>query len=355
MIVDSAIYVDGERRAAPASLQETFEASESMRGVAWIDLVEPDTAVFAAVATEFGLHELSVQDAVRAHQRPKVERYGHTLFVVLKAARYVDSAELVDLDEVHVFVGERFVITVRHGLGPDLVRVHQHLEGRADLLRRGPQAILYGILDQVVDEYGPVVAGLSNDIDEIETEVFGGTRDVTKRTYDLSREVIEFQRAVAPVSRMVAGLMDGGSKYGLDAELVQYLRDVQDHAMRIQEQIASFRELLQNIVTVNLSIVGQRQNDEIRAMTEASLQQNDEIRALSEATFRQSEEVKKISAWAAILFAPTLIGTVYGMNFDHMPELGWRYGYPLALALMVLTGVALYLVFRARGWVSSTG
>lgn len=341
MIVDSAIYVAGERRAAPESLLETFEACRSMHGVAWIDLVQPDESVFAAVAAEFGLHELSVQDAVHAHQRPKVEPYGQTLFVVLKAAQYVDSAELDDLDELHVFVGDQFVITVRHGVGPDLVRVHRQLEERAELLRPGPQATLYGILDEVVDEYGPVVAVLSNDIDEIETDVFTGSSDVARRTFGLSREVIEFQRAVAPVSRMVASLMEGGPKYGLDAELIRYLRDVQDHAIRVQDQIASFRELLQNIVTVNLNIVGQRQNDEIRAP--------------SEATFRQSEEVKKISAWAAILFAPTLIGTIYGMNFENMPELGWRFGYPLALALMILTGVILFLVFRARGWLSSSG
>ncbi len=354
MMIDSAIYIDGVRQVTQVTLAETFETCQALGGVAWIDLAEPDQAEFEAVAGEFELHRLAIDDAIAAHQRPKVERYGQTLFVVLKAARYVDSAELVDLDELHLFVGDRFVVTVRHGIGPDLERVRRRMEADVDLLRRGPQAILYAIVDDVVDDYGPVVQGLGNDIDEIETQIFGGEEDVTRRTYDLSREVIQFQRAVNPVPEMVADLMAGGSKYGADQEVLRHLRDAEDHAIRIREQAAAFRELLQNIVGVNLNIVGQRQNAEVRALTEASLRQNDEIRALTETALRQSDEVKKISAWAAILFAPTLIGTIYGMNFDHMPELHWRLGYPLAVSLMLLSGVVLYLIFRARGWLSTT-
>ena len=339
MIVGTAIYVEGRRHEAPESLTETLEACQEMNGIAWIGLVRPGQAEFDAVAEEFGLHELAIEDAVRAHQRPKIERYGHTLFVVLRTARYVDASEEVEFSELHLFVGEHFVITVRHGDAPNLSRVRRRMEDDTELLRMGPQAILYAILDRVVDDYAPVVAGLEKDIDEIEVEIFGGERDVTRRTYELSREVIEFQRAIKPISPMIAGLMAGADKYGLDVELQRYLRDVQDHAIQIQEQVAGFRELLQNIVSVNLNIVGQRQNDETRALTAASIRQNDEI--------------KKISAWAAILFAPTLIGTVYGMNFDHMPELGWRYGYPLSVGLMLLTGIILYVLFRSRGWLSS--
>jgi magnesium transporter len=203
-------------------------------------------------------------------------------------------------------------------------------------LVRGSEAILYAIMDRVVDGYAPVVRGLENDIDEIEVEVFSGNPGVSRRTYELSREVIEFQRAVKPLSAMLTSLIAGFEKYKVDPELQRYLRDVQDHAIEVTERVAGFKDLLQNILSVNLTLVG--------------LQQNEEVKALSEASIRQNDEVKKISAWAAILFAPTLIGTVYGMNFDHMPELQWALGYPFALVLMVLVSATLYLVFKNRGW-----
>ncbi len=338
MIVDSAIYVDGRRAEAPGSLEETYEATRAMGGVAWFGLYKPTEGEFGRVAEEFGLHELAVEDAIRAHQRPKLERYGDTLFVVLRAARYQDRPETVEFAELHLFVGPDFVVTVRHGSGPDLSRVRRRMEAEPDILRCGPEAILYAILDRVVDDYGPVVAGLENDIDEIETEVFGGNAGVTRRTYELARQVIEFQRATKPLVGIVSGLIAGGEKYGVDQELQQYLRDVQDHAIQVQEQVAGFRELLQNILSVNLAVVGLQQNDEVKALTEASIAQND--------------EVKRISAWAAILFAPTLIGTVYGMNFDHMPELHWRLGYPFSILLMLLVSVVMYAAFKQRGWLS---
>ncbi|MGE3799375.1 MAG: CorA family divalent cation transporter, partial [Thermomicrobiales bacterium] len=200
-----------------------------------------------------------------------------------------------------------------------------------NLLSRGPEAILYAILDRVVDDYDPVVRGLQNDIDEIETEVFGGNAAVTRRTYDLAREIIEFQRSTKPLVSMISGLISWADRHGIDQELQQYLRDVQDHAIQVQDQVASFRDLLQNILNVNLAIVGLQQ-------TEVAIAQND--------------DVKKISAWAAILFAPTLIGTVYGMNFEHIPELQWRLGYPLSLLLMLLVSAAIYGAFRHRGWLT---
>ena len=338
MIVDSAIYVDGRRAEAPGSLEETYEACREAGGVAWIGLFRPTEGEFGRVAEEFGLHELAVEDAIRAHQRPKLERYGDTLFVVLRAARYLDRPETVEFAELHVFVGPDFVVTVRHGSGPDLSRVRRRMEAESDILRRGPEAILYAILDRVVDDYAPVVRGLENDIDEIETEVFGGNAGVTRRTYELAREVIEFQRATRPLAGMLGGLIAGADKYGVDLELRQYLRDVQDHAIQVDEQVAGFRELLQNVLSVNLAVVGLQQNEEVKALTEASVAQND--------------EVKRISAWAAILFAPTLIGTIYGMNFDHMPELHWRLGYPFSLLLMALVSVGMWAVFRRRGWLS---
>jgi magnesium transporter len=204
-----------------------------------------------------------------------------------------------------------------------------------ELLRRGPEAILYAIMDLVVDDYAPVVAGLENDIDEIETEVFGGNAGVSRRIYELSREVIEFQRGTAPLAGMLSNLIEDGTER-IDPEVRRYLRDVQDHAIRTIEQAAGFRELLNNILGVNLTLVGLLQNEEVKALSEASINQND--------------QVKRISAWAAILFAPTLIGTVYGMNFDYMPELHWTLGYPFALVLMLAVSVSLYVVFKRRGW-----
>ncbi len=335
-LVDNAVYVDGRRTADPRSLDETYELLRQRRGMAWIGLYRPDADEIRSVAREFDLHPLAVEDAITAHQRAKLERYGTTLFTVLRPARYLDDTERVEFGEVHVFTGEGFVVTVRHAEAPDLGRVRDRLERAPELLRLGPEAVLYAILDQVVDEYAPVVAGLENDIDEIEDQLFKGDPTVSRRVYELAREVIEFQRATRPLLGMLHSLEAGFDKYNVDVELRRNLRDVQDHAIRIVERADSFRALLQNALTVQATLVGQQQNDEMRSLTETSLVQN--------------EEVKKISAWAAILFAPTLVGTVYGMNFDRMPELHWPLGYPLALGLMVVTSVTLYLVFKRRSW-----
>jgi magnesium transporter len=210
------------------------------------------------------------------------------------------------------------------------------MEETPDLLKLGPEAVLYAILDQVVDEYAPVAAGLENDIDEIEDQVFDGDPSVSRRIYELSREVIGFQRATQPLVSMLRALRAGFDKYGTQAELQTSLRDVADHTERIAEQVDRFRQLIQNILSVNSTLVAQRQNEEAARMTEASLAQN--------------EEVKRISSWAAILFTPTLVGTIYGMNFTHMPELKWELGYPYALVLMLVMGVGLYAVFKRRGW-----
>jgi magnesium transporter len=333
VIVDKAIYVQGRRSEEPASLKETYEAVRQRRGVAWIGLYKPTEEEFASVAGEFGLHPLAVEDAVNAHQRPKLERYdGGTLFVVLRPARYLDETETVEFGEVHLFVGEDFVVTVRHGEASELGKVRHRLEGDPELLRAGPQAILYAVVDRVVDDYAPVVAGLENDIDEIETQVFSGNAGASRRIYELSREVIQFQRATEPLPAILEDLIASSE----DPELQRYLRDVQDHTLRTTEQVGGFRELLQNILSVNLTLVGLSQNEEVKGLTQASI--------------AQADEVKMISAWAAILFAPTLVGTVYGMNFEHMPELHWSFGCPFALALMLVVSVSLYVIFRRRGW-----
>ncbi|WP_406290115.1 magnesium and cobalt transport protein CorA [Embleya sp. NBC_00896] len=336
-LIDAAIYVRGVRVASPTTLAATYRELHDRPGaMAWIGLYRPSESQLLSAAEEFGLHALAIEDAIVAHQRPKLERYGETLFVVLRAARYLDDLEEVDFGELHVFLGHNFVVTVRHAESPDLSAVRRWAEDRPELLRQGPEGVLYAILDSVVDDYAPVVGGLQNDIDEIEAEVFLGAPNVSRRIYELSREVIEFQRATRPLLRMLADLTSGFDKYHVDEELRRYLRDVEDHATIAVERVAGFRQMLEGIMRVNAIVVTQSQNEEMKQLTAASNAQN--------------EEVKKISAYAAILFAPTLIGTVYGMNFDDMPELHWAYGYPFAVGLMVLVCVVLYLIFKRRNW-----
>ncbi|THG36083.1 magnesium/cobalt transporter CorA [Glaciibacter flavus] len=322
-VIDNAVYWDGVRIATPTSLAETFEAKDALGGFAWIGLYRPSSEELDEVATEYGLHHLAVEDAKTGHQRSKLESYGKTRFVVLRPARYDDSHERVEFGEVELFVGPDFVVTVRHAESPDLHAVRMRLEANPDLLALGPQAVLYAVLDQVVDEYSPVIAGLENDIDEIEDQIFEGDPAVSRRIYALSREVTEFQRATRPLPELIErlrGELDKNERAGL--ELRRALRDVADHAIRIAERGETFKQLLQNALTVQLTLVGQRQGD----------------------------EVKRISSWAAILFTPTLVGTIYGMNFDHMPELHWFFGYPFAIALMVGMGFGLYFAFKRRGW-----
>ncbi|MCT4352170.1 magnesium and cobalt transport protein CorA [Streptomyces sp. Je 1-79] len=336
-VVQATLYRDGRKVSSPATLAETFrQLREHPDGMAWIGLHRPTESELHSLAGEFDLHELAVEDALEAHQRPKLERYGDTLFVVLRAARYLDAQEEVDFGELHIFVGQDFVITVRHGAAPDLSAVRHRMEEDPDLLALGPEAVLYAILDAVVDGYAPVVAGVQNDIDEIETEVFGGDPAVSRRIYELSREMVEFQRATRPLVGMLHGLMAGFAKYGTDEELQRYLRDVADHVTHTSERVDGFRQALTEILTVNATLVTQ--------------QQNAEMRALAEAGFEQNEEIKKISSWAAILFAPTLVGTIYGMNFDNMPELHWAGGYPFAIVLMAVVCTSLYVIFKKRDW-----
>ncbi|MEV6759262.1 magnesium and cobalt transport protein CorA [Streptomyces sp. NPDC051105] len=336
-VVEAALYRDGVRVSTPATLAQTYrELRDQPAGMAWIGLARPTSGELLSLAAEFDLHPLAVEDAMEAHQRPKLERYGDTLFVVLRAARYLDAPEEVDFAELHVFVGADFVITVRHGAAPDLSAVRHRMEDSPDLLKLGPEAVLYAILDAVVDGYAPVVEGVQNDVDEIETEVFRGDPEVSRRIYELSREMVEFQRATRPLVGMLHSLIAGFAKYETDEELQRYLRDVADHVTHISERVDGFRQALTEILTVNATLVTQ--------------QQNAEMRALAEAGFEQNEEIKKISSWAAILFAPTLVGTIYGMNFSHMPELHWGFGYPFAIVLMAAVCTSLYFIFKRKDW-----
>lgn len=335
-VVANAVYVGGETRIDPENLDKTFEIMRDSGGMGWIGLYRPEREEIHAVEAEFGLHPLAVEDATNGHQRAKLERYGDTLFLVLRPARYLDAEEKVEFGELHLFVGHDFVVTIRHAESPDLGIVRRRLEADPTLLAAGPQAVLYALLDQVVDEYEPVVRGLENDIDEIEDELFGGAPDVSRRIYELHREVIEFQRATQPLEAMMDALLRGSEKYQVDSELGRNLRDVQDHVIRVVERVNTFRALLQNALTVHSTLVAQRQNEEMTRLTETSLS--------------QGEEVKRISSWAAILFAPTLIASVYGMNFEVMPELHWALGYPFALLLMVAMGIGLWWTFKRNDW-----
>jgi magnesium transporter len=341
-VVDNAIYVDGKRAVVPTSLDNTFEELKACptdgHSFCWIGLLRPSEQEIQAVAEEFGLHGLAIEDTISAHQRPKLERYGDLLFVVLRPARYVDPIEVVEIGEVHLFVGPDFVITVRHAEEPDLGVVRKRLEEDPDLLDNGPYAVLYAVLDKVVDDYSPVLDGLQDDIDEIEVQVFGGDPGVSKRIYTLTREVIEFQRAVEPLESLFVELRERLKETATegDLELRRALRDVADHATRVMDRIDAYRQLLTNILTVNAALVGQRQNEEMARMTKAG--------------FDQNEQVKRISSYAAILFAPTLVAGIYGMNFDNMPELKWPLGYPFAILLMAMGAGILYVMFKRKGW-----
>ncbi|BCT76972.1 magnesium transport protein CorA [Sinomonas cyclohexanicum] len=330
MIIDNAVYLDGHRAAHPETLEQTFETLDAVGGsMAWIGLYRPTIEEMAEVAQEFHLHDLAVEDAINAHQRPKMERYDQMLFTVLRPARYVDETETVEFGELHIFTGPNYVVTVRHAETAGVGLVRKRLETNPDLLRLGPEAVLYALLDRVVDDYRPVVAGLENDIDEIEDQLFANDPSVSRRIYELTREVLQFQRAVHPLKRLIEGLESGFTKHGTDIELQRSLRDVHDHLEHIVSRADEFRDVLQNALVLDGTLTSNRQN-------ETSLAQN--------------EQVKRISSWAAIFFAPALVTGIYGMNFKAMPELEWDLGYPYALVLMVVAGFVLWLIFKWKQW-----
>jgi magnesium transporter len=321
VIVDMALYENGVRRPGDVDLEQMYEACRSPERFAWIGLFEPTEDEFDSVRREFDLHELAVEDAVKAHQRPKLEMYGDSLFIVLKSAHYVDETELLELGEIQVFVGDGFIITVRHG-ETRLHDVRLELEQRPDLLKLGPGAALYAIIDRVVDDYGPVAVALEQDIRDVETEVFSGSRtNPAERVYKLKREVLKLYGALAPLVEPVDRL-ERGTFHIVPDELRPYFRDVEDHLIRFVRQVDGFRELLTSILTANLTQVSVRQN----------------------------EDVRKISAWAAIIAVPTAIAGIYGMNFEHMPELKWRFGYPLVLLVIAVACLLLYRNFKRVGW-----
>jgi magnesium transporter len=321
-IVDLAVYKDG-KRADDVSLDDAFEASSAPGTLVWIGLHEPTEDEFDSVRREFGLHELAVEDAMKGHQRPKLEVYGDDqLFLVLKTARYFEP-DTLEFGEILMFVGDQYVVTVRHGEATPLHEVRTTLEQRPELLRCGAGAVMHAVLDKVVDDYTPVLTNLDIDITELEAQAFGDDvpRGLTERIYRLKRQVINLHRATAPLTEALGRLTDGRYAQAHE-ELRPYFRDVYDHLLRTVQTADQFRELLTSILEANLTQVSVRQN----------------------------EEMRKISAWAAILAVPTLIAGIYGMNFRNMPELHWRLGYPEAVTGMLLICVGLWAFFRHIDW-----
>jgi len=325
MIVDCGHYCDGVRQHdGQMSLAEAASCRERGDGFVWIGTLDPTEEELSDLASALSLHELAVEDAKRAHQRPKIEQYDQHIFIVLRTARYMDESETVEFGEIHVFLGRGYAVTVRHGAASDLHEVRERLEGRPDLLAHGPVAVMWGVLDKVVDDYEPVVAGIENDIEEVEATVFGddpeNADDPTRRIYFLRREVVQMFRAVHPLLPPL-----DAAERGDDPRLLpmrEYFRDVNDHAKRVHDEVLVQRDGLQTVLEASIALL----------------------------SHGQSIVVRRISAWAAIITVPTLIASIYGMNFHDMPELSWSVGYPLALAVMAGAALGLYRAFRRSRW-----
>ncbi|CAL9318433.1 magnesium/cobalt transporter CorA [Streptomyces sp. SudanB182_2057] len=330
MIVDCAVYRHGHRSEGPADLSDALAGARAAGGFVWIGLYEPSEREFDLVSQEFGLHPLAVEDALKAHQRPKLEVYDDSLFMVLKPVVYEPESDTVSAGEVMVFVGESFVVTVRHGEGSPLAAVRQRLEQEPEMLDKGPTAVLYAIADATVDHYLEVATELQNDLDELEAEVFrpdtGGSRNTASRIYTFKRQILEFRRATGPLALPLARLAGSGplgnSVPFVHDESRPFFRDVGDHLTRVNESVEALDRLVSDILSAHLAQMSVRQNDDMR----------------------------KISSWAAMAAVPTMIAGIYGMNFDHMPELHWLWSYPAVIVVMAALEVLLYRLFKRRGW-----
>ncbi|AWZ09846.1 MULTISPECIES: magnesium/cobalt transporter CorA [unclassified Streptomyces] len=329
-VVNCIVYRNGVRQDGCADAAEALRlVRKTGDGFVWIGLHEPSQTELAGLAELFGLHPLAVEDAVHAHQRPKIERYDETLFAVLKTVRYVEHEELtatsdvVEGGELMAFAGADFVITIRHGGRGTLGSVREELEATPDHLAKGPVAVLHAIADHVVDEYVAVTDAVQNDIDAVETMVFSehGGRGDAGRIYQLKRELLELRRAVAPLSRPLQQLSTLPIPV-IPPEMRTYFRDVADHLTRATDQIGAYDALLDSILQAHLAQV----------------------------TVAQNEDMRKITAWAAIVAVPTMVCGVYGMNFDNMPELHWTYGYPFVIGVMAVACFVIHRGFRRNGW-----
>jgi magnesium transporter len=330
VIGDCAVYEKGLRRSARVPLAEAAAAAKATSGFVWIGLQQPSEADLATVAAEFDLPALAVEDAFNAHQRPKLEIYDGVLFIVLRPVRYVDSHEIVEVEEIALFLGEHFVVSVRHGATLVLKQVREQLDGgHMPTDMHGPTAVLYRAADLIVDQYTEVAKSIDDDVAEIEAQVFseqGG--DHAERIYKLKREVLEFRRAVMPLAEPMHRLMRGDVP-DVDPQAAQYFRDVHDHVLRAIDEIERHDRLLSDILQANVARVSVGQ---------------------SAVAVRQNEDMRKISAWAAMALVPTAIAGIYGMNFKYMPELNWHAGYPLVWTVIVVACSALYRSFKRNGW-----
>jgi magnesium transporter len=326
VIVDCAIYTAGRRAETPGDLSDALaDARAAGDSFIWVGMCEPTPQEFDLISSEFALHPLAVEDALKAHQRPKMETYRGALFTVVKPLAYDDSTGTVSASELMVFVGESFVVTVRHGQARTAAEVRDRMEGAPEILRHGPVAVLYAICDSVVDDYLDIAAELQVDLEELEEQVFtpgaGDTAGVAAAIYSFKRQVLEFRRATGPLAEPMARLASGSTPFA-GQRTQPFFRDVADHLTRANDAGEGLDRLLSDILAAHLTQVGVRQNDDMR----------------------------KISAWAAMAAAPTMIAGIYGMNFDHMPELHQVWGYPAVIALMVAVVTLLYVTFKRRGW-----
>lgn len=324
MLVESAVYADG-RRTATATPGEACQAGREPGKFAWVILREPSREELVSIAAAFGLDALVIEEAIEPGQRPKIERYGDRLFVVLKSARYVEGAGRIGFGEIHAFVEPNFIVTVLYDEDSTLDGLREEVEGEPEQLRRGPSTILYEIMHRVVEGYDPVVEGLENDLDEVEAEVLGGNTEVSNRVHTLSREVIRFHQATKPLAGALERLTESDTG-DLDPEAHRYLRHVHNRVLRTTEQIEGLRDLLSSLLDVNLAMLGVQQND----------------------------QMQKLSAWGAILIIPTLIAGIFGMNFEGRGP--WEqfkqagYGFEVSVVVMALICVALYVFFKRRNW-----
>ena len=326
-VVDCGVYVDGERETGTESYRGALARATEQDGFVWVGLHEPTEAQLADVAAEFGLHPLAVEDAVKAHQRPKLERYEGMLFAVFKTVRYVphesvtETSQIVESGEVMLFVGDNFVVTVRHGEHGELSGIRKRLESDEQLMRLGPMSVLYVVADQIVDDYVSVTEALQDDVDEIEQSVLSParTREI-ERIYQLKREVLELKHAVTPLELPMRILVSQFAKGR--GSLKAYFRDVEDHLTRVREQVSGYDELLTSILQV----------------------------AFAQVQIHENEDMRKISSWVAIAAVPTMVAAIYGMNFEHMPELRWRFGYPLVMVVMAVACLLLYRGFKRNRW-----
>jgi magnesium transporter len=319
-VVNCAAYCEGKRTADLAVCDVGAEVARGDRFV-WIGVHEPDEELLRELQRQFGLHDLAIEDAHRAHQRPKIEVYGDSLFIVLHTAQLVDGK--IAYGETHLFVGPGYVVSVRHGPSLSYADVRTRCESTPKLLARGESFVLYALMDFVVDNYLPIIDTIERQVDEIEDAIFAETsqRADIARIYQLRRELLLMHRVVSPMREICGRLMRGDVPV-VDGSMHHYFRDVADHAIRVDEAIADLRELLTTVLEADLMLAAARQNSVTR----------------------------RLAAWAAILAVPTAVAGIYGMNFDHMPELAWPLGYPFALCLMAVMGAALYVIFKRKKW-----